>query len=407
MTANRVTYSPSPDFPAFPARTHGFWAWPQRNCATVPFVHVDTPDSGVSFGTLTRDDEIPKPVTTEMGKCRISQTLKMAMCNLHTTARANFRLLCAPIFFECFGTAILYLVGFAGTLSATANPSSSNLMAPLSWGLAVMLAIYASAHASGAHLNPGVSIMLATYGKFPWSKVLPYSFAQLVGAILGTAWAFCLQYQVLQAHMPKISFDNTEASVNLTRLITTQGLLYTKPNAHLTMPIALFNEFTASLLLGVAILALERNLLCKSCKSLAPLIIGSVITLLAIGFGANTSACLSPIRDLAPRLVAALVGGREGWKVFAWKESWNLWWLWGPFGADIAGIVVGAGCFKLGDKLCTWSADKAKVEDEEEKAGKRGWDGAADGLRSTTGRPGEVFRGKTRAVYIEYSDELE
>src|SRR4029450_1800275 len=41
------------------------------------------------------------------------------------------------------------------------------------------------AHVSGNHINPAVTIALASTGKFPWKDVPAYIAAQLVGATIG------------------------------------------------------------------------------------------------------------------------------------------------------------------------------------------------------------------------------
>jgi glycerol uptake facilitator protein len=45
--------------------------------------------------------------------------------------------------------------------------------------------VYVSAAASGAHLNPAVTIALAYAGKFDWTLVPQYIAAQMIGAMLG------------------------------------------------------------------------------------------------------------------------------------------------------------------------------------------------------------------------------
>src|SRR5262249_38952113 len=60
----------------------------------------------------------------------------------------------------------------------------------LGWGLAVTLAVYLTRRVSGGHLNPAVTLALAVFRDFPWSKVLPYCIAQVAGAFLGAALVF-------------------------------------------------------------------------------------------------------------------------------------------------------------------------------------------------------------------------
>jgi MIP family channel proteins len=51
-------------------------------------------------------------------------------------------------------------------------------------GLAVTAMIGATGHLSGAHLNPAVSVGLASVGRFPWRSVPGYTLAQCLGSAL-------------------------------------------------------------------------------------------------------------------------------------------------------------------------------------------------------------------------------
>ena len=63
------------------------------------------------------------------------------------------------------------------------------MMITTGWGLAVALAVYVSGRLSGGHINPAVTLALASRGEFPRSRVFPYWAAQLAGAFVGALWS--------------------------------------------------------------------------------------------------------------------------------------------------------------------------------------------------------------------------
>jgi aquaporin Z len=57
----------------------------------------------------------------------------------------------------------------------------------LAFGLTVLTMVYTVGHISGCHLNPAVSVGLAVGKRFPWSELLPYIVAQVLGALAASA----------------------------------------------------------------------------------------------------------------------------------------------------------------------------------------------------------------------------
>jgi MIP family channel proteins len=62
----------------------------------------------------------------------------------------------------------------------------------LAFGFAIVVAVYAFGHVSGAHINPAVTVALAATRKFPWSAVPSYLAAQLLGALLASLTVFAI-----------------------------------------------------------------------------------------------------------------------------------------------------------------------------------------------------------------------
>ncbi len=99
---------------------------------------------------------------------------------------------------ELVGTLVLVLVGTAVAVAAIlgrqiAGSPYDSLAIALAFGLVLVALVGALGHTSGCHLNPAVTLGLASIGKFPWRYVPVYIAAQMVGAVLAgfALWGAC------------------------------------------------------------------------------------------------------------------------------------------------------------------------------------------------------------------------
>jgi len=90
---------------------------------------------------------------------------------------------------EVVGTFWLVFGGCGSAVLAAAIPNLGIgwVGVSLAFGLTLLTMAFAIGHISGCHINPAVSIGLATGGRFPWKEVIPYVIAQMAGAILASA----------------------------------------------------------------------------------------------------------------------------------------------------------------------------------------------------------------------------
>ena len=95
---------------------------------------------------------------------------------------------------EFLGTALLILLGNGVVanvvLDKTKGHGSGWIVISFGWAMAVFVGVWCVGPISGAHLNPAVTLGLASAGEFPWSGVAGYVAAQMFGAILGATLVF-------------------------------------------------------------------------------------------------------------------------------------------------------------------------------------------------------------------------
>ena len=102
----------------------------------------------------------------------------------------------SPFIAEFLGTALLILFGNGVVanvvLARTKGHGAGWIVITFGWGMAVFVAVGCVGAYSGAHLNPAVTLGLATGGRFEWNLVPGYVISQMLGAFVGAVlvWLF-------------------------------------------------------------------------------------------------------------------------------------------------------------------------------------------------------------------------
>jgi len=243
----------------------------------------------------------------------------------------------SPYIAEAVGTMILILLGdgvVANVLLARSKGENSGwVVITIGWGVAVAIAVYAVGRISGAHLNPAVTIALATIGSFPWGDVAGYIAAQTVGAFLGAllVWlAYLPHWRLTEDPATKLAVFSTAPAVRNTGAnVVTEAI------------------GTAVLLFGVLAIganaegwaqAGQVDLSQVFSRALQPLLVGILVLGIGLSLGGPTGYAINPARDLGPRIAHAIlpIPGKG-------PSDWSYAWI--PVAAPIVGGIAGAALY--------------------------------------------------------------
>src|SRR3954469_18704820 len=88
---------------------------------------------------------------------------------------------------EAIGTFALVFAGAGAVMVDAKTHALGHVGVAITFGLVIMVMIYAVGHISGAHFNAAVTFAFALSRHFPWPRALGYWIAQFVGAICAAA----------------------------------------------------------------------------------------------------------------------------------------------------------------------------------------------------------------------------
>lgn len=215
---------------------------------------------------------------------------------------------------ELIGTFALVLAGTGAIVSNSVSGGAlGHVGVALTFGMVIMVMIYATGHISGAHFNPAVTLAFALVRHFPAQRVIPYLVAQIVGGTLGS---LAVRFLIGNA----------------------AGLGVTHPsNGAVT---GLIFEGILTFILMFVIMAVATDT--RAVGQAAALAIGGTIALEALFAGPITGASMNPARSLGPAIVAGDYGD-----------------LWLYFAGPIVGAALGA---------LTYQALRTPAEEDKEPA---------------------------------------
>lgn len=220
---------------------------------------------------------------------------------------------------EFVGTFLLVFFGCGSVAAAILLGAQVGVFqVAIVWGLGIGIAIHLTGSLSGAHLNPAVTLSLATWAGFPWRRVIGYVLAQLGGAFVASGVLYLSFSGPLRIYESTHAITRGLPGSEATAMIF--GEYYPNPGGHplATLPPTLvpFPEAFLVEVIGTAVLLLVILGVTDVRNGARPVgyagvIIGLTITLLISLFGPLTMACFNPARDFAPRVFSSLAGWRE------------------------------------------------------------------------------------------------
>jgi glycerol uptake facilitator protein len=238
-----------------------------------------------------------------------------------------------PFIGELIGTMLLIIFGDGVVANVLLNKSKGQnsgwIVIATGWAMAVAVGVYASWPISGAHINPAVTIGLAVIGKFPWTMVVPYIVAQMIGAFLGAV----IVWLAYRRH-----FEVTEnADFKL--------LVFCTAPAIRDYPANLVTEIIGTFTLLFGVLSMLFFIEPKQPwvgNSLGPWVVSVLVWAIGLSLGGPTGYAINPARDLGPRIAHALLpipGKRDSDFAYGWIP------VVGPIIGGIIGALIYAATF--------------------------------------------------------------
>ncbi|MBO9730686.1 MAG: aquaporin family protein [Chitinophaga sp.] len=238
-----------------------------------------------------------------------------------------------PYLAELIGTALLLLLGNGVVANVVLHNTKGNnsgwIVITTGWALAVFVGVVFAGPYSGAHLNPAVTLALATAGKFPWGDVPLFIAMQLLGAMIGTSLVW-LNYK---DHLNKTTDIGLQRAVFCTEPAIRNPLRNFICEVTGTF-VLLFTIFYFT----DATVGAEKTPM--GLGSLGALPVALLVWSIGLSLGGTTGYAINPARDLGPRIMHALlpINGKG-------HSDWSYAWV--PVLGPVTGAVLAAVLYQL------------------------------------------------------------
>jgi MIP family channel proteins len=206
-----------------------------------------------------------------------------------------------PLLAELIGTFALVFAGAGAIVVDARTHALGHVGIAITFGLVIMVMIYAVGHISGAHFNPSVTFAFAVTRHFPWTRLFAYWAAQAAGALIAAA--------LLRTSL------GSDAHLGATLPSGSQGQSFVW-------------ELVLTFFLMFVIMAVATDT--RAVGEAAAIAIGATVGLDAMFGGPISGASMNPARSLGPALV-----------------SGDLHALWLYLLAPLAGATAGAVSYQL------------------------------------------------------------
>lgn len=235
---------------------------------------------------------------------------------------------------EILGTMILIICGNGVVANAVLKGTKGNgagwIEITTSWALGVFLGVIIAGPYSGAHLNPAVTVALATAGKLSWAVVPEYFAGELIGAMLGAliVWIFYKDhFKITDDEAGKLACFCTGPAIRKTssnlisEIIGTFVLIFVI--FYLSGPtINLGIEGTTEAVIGLG--------------SIGAIPVAFLVWVIGLALGGTTGYAINPARDLGPRIMHAILPVKG-------SSDWSYAWI--PIVGPIIGSLIATGLY--------------------------------------------------------------
>jgi aquaporin Z len=225
---------------------------------------------------------------------------------------------------EVFGTFALVLATVGVALYAgVGGVGAGALGIALAAGITVIAGSVVAGHISGGHFNPAVTLGAAVAGRTPWSSLLPYWLAQVVGGALATALLF-----IVTANFPALAGDERVFFAQASNGFREHSPIAAQAGG---VGFGLLGAFVVEVAVTAVFVTVFLGARSRRAPAgLAPFTIGLTYAAMLLVAIPVTNGSLNPARSTASALLA------EPW---ALEQLW-VFWVAPLIGAGVAGAVA-------------------------------------------------------------------